>query len=88
MTPKITQEMREALQQRQGHPIEVEDDQTKKFYVLVAREEFRREGGNAAVDAQQLKAAILSRRDESRELNADWECADREVWDADSPSNT
>jgi hypothetical protein len=33
-----------------------------------------------AVDRAKLKAAILKRRDESRRLNADWEAADREVW--------
>lgn len=32
-------------------------------------------------DQEKLKEAILSRRDESRVLNAEWEHADREVWD-------
>jgi len=32
-------------------------------------------------DREKLKAAILARRDESRALNAEWEAADREVWD-------
>ncbi len=34
------------------------------------------------VDPKQLKQAILRRRDESRETNADWDNADREVWNA------
>ena len=34
-----------------------------------------------AVDKAKLKAAILSRRDESRRLNDEWGAADREVWD-------
>jgi hypothetical protein len=34
------------------------------------------------VDVAKLEAAILSRRDESRRLNEDWEPADREVWDS------
>lgn len=33
------------------------------------------------VDEEKLKEAILSRRDESRKLNADWEHVDREVWE-------
>ena len=32
------------------------------------------------VDQQKLKAAILNRRDRSRELNEDWHAADHEVW--------
>jgi len=39
------------------------------------------------LDPDKLKAAIMARRDESRELNADWEHADSEGWEADSPSN-
>ena len=35
-------------------------------------------------DREKLKEAILSRSDESRALNADWEHADREVWDRES----
>lgn len=32
------------------------------------------------VDPAALKAAILERRGESRELNAEWEAVDRETW--------
>lgn len=32
-------------------------------------------------DRERLKQAILNRRDESRDLNADWDDADRDVWD-------
>ena len=41
MTPKITNEMRKALHQHPGKPLEVEDDQTQTVYVLVAKEDFR-----------------------------------------------
>jgi hypothetical protein len=41
MTPKITPEMREALAQRPGGPVTVEDDQTQKQYVLVDAEKGR-----------------------------------------------
>ena len=38
MTPKLTDEMRAALDRRPGRPIEVEDDRTRKVYVLVDRD--------------------------------------------------
>ncbi len=38
MTPKITSEMREALQREPGRPVEVCDDVTQKTYVLLERE--------------------------------------------------
>ena len=37
--------------------------------------------GEVAVEREKIKAAILARRDESRKLNAEWEDADRQVWD-------
>jgi hypothetical protein len=40
MTPKITDEMRRALEQRPGKPLAVEDEQTQKVYVLVPQEDF------------------------------------------------
>jgi hypothetical protein len=40
MTPKLTEDMREALSRRSGGPIEVEDERTEKVYVLVEREAF------------------------------------------------
>ena len=41
MVAKLTNEMREALQQSGGRPVEVEDDQTQRVYVIVTRDEFR-----------------------------------------------
>jgi hypothetical protein len=38
--PKLTDEMREALDRQPGGPIEIEDDRTKAVYVLVDREAF------------------------------------------------
>ena len=40
MTPKLSDEQRLAIQHREGGPVEVEDDRTKRVYVLVARDEF------------------------------------------------
>ena len=40
MTPKLTEEMREALGRQPGGPIEIQDDETNAVYVLVARETF------------------------------------------------
>jgi len=41
MTPKLTDEMRHALQTHPGQPVEVEDSETRQVYVLVAKEDFR-----------------------------------------------
>jgi hypothetical protein len=41
MTPKITVEMRAALAQHPGQPVEVCDDETKKIYLLVDAESGR-----------------------------------------------
>ena len=32
------------------------------------------------IDPKKMKAAIRRRRDQSRELNKDWEAVDREMW--------
>lgn len=37
MTPKLTDEMRQALQQHPNQPIEVEDEQTQQVYLLIAK---------------------------------------------------
>lgn len=42
MTLKLTAEMREALQQRPGQPVTVEDEQTHMNYVLVPLHVFER----------------------------------------------
>lgn len=41
MTPKLTDEMRHALRSHPGGPVEIEDAETRKVYVLVAKESFR-----------------------------------------------
>jgi hypothetical protein len=38
MTPKITEEMRLALDERPGEPVMVEDDRTQQVYVLIPQE--------------------------------------------------
>ena len=42
MTPKLSEEQRQAIVDCQGRPVEVEDDRTQRVYVLVARDEFHR----------------------------------------------
>src|SRR5260370_667294 len=42
MSPKITQEQREAILANPDSPVEIEDDQTKRIYVLVPKDGFRR----------------------------------------------
>jgi hypothetical protein len=52
-----------------------------KVVVETLREQFRAEE-EAPVDPSRVRAAILARRKESRELNRDWGSVDREVWNA------
>lgn len=42
MTIKLPEEMRQAIQDRDGGPVEVEDDLTHRVYVLVARDDLQR----------------------------------------------
>lgn len=42
MVPKLSDEQRLAIHNRDGGPVEVEDDRTQRVYVLVARDEFHR----------------------------------------------
>ncbi len=81
MRPKLTKEQTDALAHSAGEPIECEDDERHIFF-LVAREGFRGQKRRLLDDPERLKEAILSRRDASRESNAEWEHADREAWDS------
>jgi hypothetical protein len=38
MTPKLTDEMRQALQQQPAGPVEIPDDETQRVYVLIDAE--------------------------------------------------
>lgn len=40
MTPKITDEMRDALHRSHGRPVEVEDEQGTAIYVLIDKDTF------------------------------------------------
>jgi len=42
MAPKINEEIRQALQQQPGKPLEVEDDQTHAKYVVIPAEAFQK----------------------------------------------
>ena len=42
MSPKLTDEMRNALSQNPGRPLTVEDDQTQQVYVIVDQETHER----------------------------------------------
>lgn len=42
MNLKLSDELRQAIQNSQGRPVELQDDRTQSVYVIVAREEFQR----------------------------------------------
>lgn len=56
MTPKLTDEMREALSRSAGGPVEVEDDQTHQVYVIIDQDLHRR--SVQAIKMQEDVAAI------------------------------
>lgn len=39
MIPKLTPEMRIALQEQAGHPVKIEDEQSQKVYLLVEEDD-------------------------------------------------
>jgi len=41
MAPKLTDEMRQALLESPDRPLQIEDDQTQKVYLLVPQEDFQ-----------------------------------------------
>lgn len=41
MAPKITEEMRQALNQQPDRPLKIDDDQSQKTYLLIPQENFR-----------------------------------------------
>ena len=56
MTPKLTDEMREALQQQPAGPVEIPDDETQRVYVLIDAELHQR--AMRALQRQEDLAAI------------------------------
>ena len=56
MTPKLTDEMRQAIEARKGDPIPVEDEQTHRTYVIVDSETHQR--AMQALQRQEDLAAI------------------------------
>ena len=42
MTPKLTDEMRQALEQHPDGPVAIEDERTQRQYVLLPQDEFHR----------------------------------------------
>ena len=67
MTPKITDEMRKALAQHPDGPVPIEDDRTRKLYILVAEDEFRRLSGG-----QLLRELQIGFDQADRGESADW----------------
>ncbi|MFI4848848.1 hypothetical protein V6x_23350 [Gimesia chilikensis] len=41
MAPKLTDEMRQALLESPDRPLQIEDDQTQKVYLLVPQDDFQ-----------------------------------------------
>ena len=70
MTPKLSEEQRLAIHDRDGGPVEVEDDHTQRVYVLVAKDDFHR------MVEEQLRAELQIGFDQA-------DAGDVEEWDID-----
>jgi hypothetical protein len=68
MTPKLPNELSQALAGNPGTPLEVEDPQTHTVYVLVSREEYirmlSRRYDDAEMSAEELLAAAAATLDD------------------------
>ncbi len=85
MSPKITNDQRNALRQEPDRPIEIEDEQTQKLYVLMTRDLFRKlVYDDSDITPEEMMAAA------SEELNdpETWGAPGMEAYDqADQPSS-
>jgi hypothetical protein len=61
MTPKLINELREALKDSAGKPVEIQDTQTQQVYVLMTRQEFQRlVYDDSDLTAEEMQAAAGS----------------------------
>jgi hypothetical protein len=60
MAPKITKEMREALHRNRGKPVDVEDDDESKVYVLMAKDTFVHLQGMQSDGDEETRQALRS----------------------------
>ena len=67
MAPKLSDEQREAIVSGHGAPIEVEDEQSRRVYILVARDDFSR-----LVDAELRRELQIGFDQADRGDVADW----------------
>ena len=87
MTPKLINDLREALQDSAGQPVEIEDPQTHQVYILMTRREFQRliyDDSDLTEDEMQAAAGMAVNDPES------WGAPGMEIYDhddADSPAS-
>jgi len=60
MAPKLTNEMRSALQEHPGQPVTVEDDQTHRQYVLLPLDIYQRAQAIFADDSFDVRDAYAA----------------------------
>ena len=76
MTPKLTNEMRDALHRNNGRPVEVEDEQGSAVYVLVDKSTFahlQEAQGHADEDSRQHLRSLI----EGGIARGDYQAADK-----------
>lgn len=81
MTLKITDEIRTAIGQQPGRPVELRDDETNTFYVLMTREQFQQlVYDDSDLTPDEMMAAAAQSLDDPE----GWGAPDMEVYDTET----
>jgi hypothetical protein len=84
MTPKLTNELRDAVQQNAGKAVEVEDDQ-QRLYVLMTRQEFERVVyDDSDLTEDEMRAAAA----QGLVAESGWGAADLDAYDQSGPDSS
>ena len=82
MTPKFINEIREAMQQQSGRPLEIPDDQMNTAYIVMTREQFQKlVYDDSDLTPEEMVAATATGLDDAE----GWGAPGMEVYDEDHP---
>jgi len=89
MTPKLsnTDEVRKALRESGGCPVEVEDEQTQTVYVMLTREEFERQCQLEYDDSELTAEEMLDTARQALDDPEGWGAPGMEEYDAIDPDS-
>lgn len=88
MTPKLSKELSQALQNKPGTPLEVEDPETSTLYVLVTREQFTRLQDRLYDDGELTTEEMLAAAAPALNDPAGWGAAGMDEYDRPDLTDT